>query len=122
MKSFPPELIYILIFGAILIVKFLMERAARLRQAGLPPLEPPEDEIPEAEWNAAQMAAVPSPQPALGLVHRRRDGAAAAPPPARTRLRLARQSLFGARWDMQEAIVVATILGRCRADEPHDIR
>ena len=39
MKGFPPELIYILVFVAILLVKFLMEKAARLRQAGLPPLE-----------------------------------------------------------------------------------
>ena len=122
MRGFPPELIFILVFGALLLVKILKEKAARLRQARTPLPEPPEDEISETEWNAAQVAPAPGPQPAQGLVHQRRTAVPAAPAPPRTRLRVARQSLFGARWDMQEAVVVATILGRCRADEPHDIR
>ena len=43
-------------------------------------------------------------------------------PPARRGRRFARRSLFANRRKVQDAFVVAAILGRCRADEPHDIR
>jgi hypothetical protein len=122
MRGFPPELVFIFFVGAFLLLKFLKHKAARQRQGASPPPDPPEDEIPETEWNAAPVASAPRPQPAQGWVPQRRDVAPAAPAQARSRLRVARQSLFGARWDVQEAVVVATILGRCRADEPHDIR
>ena len=125
MKSFPPELIFVLIFAAVLVVKFLMEKAARLRRAGSRPQPPPEDdEIAESEWNAARIAVLPPSQPQQepAWMARRGDATPVASAHPRRRLRVARQALFGARWDLQEAIVVATILGRCRADEPHDIK
>ena len=122
MKGFPPELIYILIFGAVLLFNFVMQKAVRRQQEAAAKNAPIEEEIPEEEWNAAPVTAVVWPEPAEVLAHRRPDLAPAASPRARTRLRVARQALFGARWDIQEAFVVATILGRCRADEPHEVR
>lgn len=132
MKGFPPELIYILIFGAVLLFNFLMQKAARRQQEEAAKNAPPDEEIPEEEWNAAQVAATamamptPRPEPEEVLAHRRRVAAQVPVPPPMTRdgrrLRVARQALFGARWDIQEAVVVATILGRCRADEPHEVR
>ena len=131
MKGFPTELIYLLIFGAVQLFNFLIQKAVKRQQEEAARNAPVEEEIPEEEWNAAPAAAtsmltsMPRPEPDEVAAHRRRVAAEAAPPPKardRTRLRVARQSLFGARWDVQEAVVVATILGRCRADEPHDVR
>lgn len=122
MRGFPPELLFILVFGVFLLLKFLKQKAARQRRPGAPAPEPQEDEIAETEWSAAPEAQGFTPQPAPRAVPQRRAAAPAAPAHPRTRLRVARQSLFGARWDVQEAVVVATILGRCRADEPHDPR
>lgn len=125
MKGFPPELIYILIFGAVLLFNFVMQKAARRQQEEAARNAPPEEEIPEEEWNAAAVAAAVRPEPQEVLVHRRSVTAPVAQAPqahASKRLRVARQALFGKRWDIQEAIVVSTILGRCRADEPHEVR
>lgn len=125
MKGFPPELVYVLIFGAVLLFNFLMQKAARRQQEAAARNEPAEEEIPEEEWRAAPVAAaMVRHEPEEVLAHRRDVTASVPAPAARTskRLRVARQSLFGARWDIQEAVVVATILGRCRADEPHDLR
>ena len=131
MKGFPAELVYLLIFGAVMLFNFLMQKAVKRQQEEAARNAPVEEEIPEEEWNAAPAAAtpmltsMPRPEPDEVAAHRRRVAAEAAPPPKardRTRLRVARQALFGARWDVQEAVVVATILGRCRAEEPHDVR
>ena len=125
MRDFPPELIYVLIIGAVLLFNLVMQKAARQRQEQAAKNAPVEQEIPEEQWSAAPVTAAVKPEPEEVLVHRRRIAAPAAPPPrtqAGKRLRVARQALFGDRWDVQEAVVVATILGRCRADEPHDVR
>lgn len=125
MKGFPPELVYVLIFGAVLLFNFLMQKAAKRQQEEAARNAPVEEEIPEEEWNPAPVVASVRPEPEEVLVHRRSVAAPAAAAPTtqpRRRLRVARQSLLGARWDIQEAVVVATILGRCRADEPHDVR
>jgi hypothetical protein len=39
----------------------------------------------------------------------------------RSKQRFSRQSLMGTRRDVQNAIVIATIVGPCRAFEPHDV-
>ncbi len=128
MKGFPPELVYLLIFGAVLLFNFLMQKAARRQQEEAAKNAPVEEEIPEEEWNPAPVITAVRPEPEEVLAHRRRVAApaelAATPPmtQAGKRLRVARQALFGKRWDIQEAVVVATILGRCRADEPHEVR
>ena len=131
MKGFPVELVYLLIFGAVLLFNFLMQKAVKRQQEEAARNAPVEEEIAEEEWRAAPAApaltltSMPRPEPDQVAAHRRRVAAAAAlPPMAREhkRLRVARQALFGARWDVQEAVVVATILGRCRADEPLDVR
>ncbi len=41
---------------------------------------------------------------------------------ARPERRYSRRSLMGTRRDVQNAIVIATIVGPCRAFEPHDVR
>lgn len=116
MKSLPSELLYVLMFLAIVLFQYLMKRFGP--QA---PQEPAWDErleqIAETQEDVPPAQAVPAtadarfgwgPAPARSL----------APP----RRRFSRASLMGARREVQNAVVVATILGPCRAFEPHDIR
>lgn len=116
MKSVPAELLYVLMFLAIVLFQYLMKRFGP--QA---PQEPTWDErleqIAEAREDVPLAQAVPAtadarfgwgPAPVSSLV-----------PPRR---RFSRASLMGARREVQNAVVVATILGPCRAFEPHDVR
>lgn len=131
MKSFPPELIYVLIFGAILLFNYLVQKAAKRRQAELPQDERPQDELPPDElpqdeplsetWGRA------SPTPTvfqLRAASVEPVGRSEAPTAssARPRRRFSRRSLMGTRRGVQNAIVIAAILGPCRAFEQHDVR
>lgn len=116
MKDVPAELLYVLMFLAIVLFQYLMKRFG--------PQVPPEpawderlEQIPEAP------ADVPV-APAASLTAVAGFGRSAAPetssaPPQR---RFSRSSLMGSRREVQNAVVVATILGPCRAFEPHDVR
>ena len=116
MKGLPNELLLLVLFGAIMLFNFVMQRAARRRQAEAAQHAPPQEIDEEAE--------PPAPVPLAAPVPARPPG----PPVKRTaatvgpKRRFARQTLFGTRRDRQDAFVVATILGHCRADEPHEVR
>ncbi len=116
MDRFPTELIYVLMFAAIVLFQYLMKRFAPREQQ-----EPAQDEqlaqIPEE----AQPAPAPNAASDAAFGHFGRTEApsvSAAP----SRRRFSRRSLLGTRRDVQNAIVIATILGPCRAFEPHEIR
>jgi len=115
-KFSPDLLIYVLIFAAIVLFKFLMNRFGPQPQ----PHSPQDQPVPEI-MAEDQEAADFSPLPAASDTRFGRTGApsASTPPP---RGRFARRSLMGTRREMQNAIVIATILGPCRAFEPHDLR
>jgi hypothetical protein len=126
MKSFPTELIYLLIIGAILLLNYVAQQAAKRRQSELPPDEPSQDEPSQDEplpdiWRRAPPAPEALPVSAASVEPVRRSEAPTASS-ARPRRRFARRSLMGTRRDVQNAFVIATILGRCRADEPYDKR
>lgn len=123
MKGLPTELLFILFIGAIVLFNFIKQRAAGLRPPEATQAEPESDDIPEALWGRSPLdpttktePAAPAPAPAP-----RRMVAPAASPAVRRR-RFERQALLGTRRQVQDAFVVATILGRCRADEPHEMR
>jgi len=125
METFPEELIYILIFGAILLFQYVMQRFARRRQSEAPQEEPlPQEEpIPQEEplpeiWGRAP--AIPAGSPVL--VERVGRSKALAAAVAIPRRRPAVRSLLGGRRELRRAIVIMTILGPCRAQEPPDIR
>lgn len=116
MKDVPTELLYVLMFLAIVLFQYLMKRFRP--QA---PQEPAWDERLEQIPEAAEDAPV---APALSAVPDGQFEWGAAPEislaaPLR---RFSRASLLGDRREVQNAVVVATILGPCRAFEPHDIR
>ena len=114
--NLPEELIYVLIFGAILLVQYLMKRFAPQPQPSSPRPEP----APEiAEQKLAAFEGSPGSgafDPRFGRSPKR--GAA----PASPRPRFSRKALMANRRDVQNSIVVATIIGPCRAFEPHEVR
>jgi len=136
MKGLPAELFFALIFVGVILYQFLMrQRAARAeqarqaeRQSRPQAVEPqPEDENfldfgrleqpAPVDWTpppvqlesiGPQMGRPWSPAPAVAVA------AAAAGP----RRRFSRQALLGSRRDLQDAMVIAVILGRCRGMDP----
>jgi hypothetical protein len=123
MEKFPQELVFGLIFGAVLLVQFVLKR--------LRGRTPPTDAEPDTELGldaeaqadaqrdsvARRPAAATAPQPAQTL------NARPLPAPPRKALAPARhdarrfslRSLLGNRRAVQEAIVIAAIVGPCRA-------
>ena len=116
MKGLPEELIYVLIFGAVLLLQYLMKRFGP-QQEPQPPQDEPDPELPAQEQSAAQV----SPAAAASDTRFGRSGS----PSASTTLpqrRFSRKALMGNRRKVQNAIVIATIMGPCRAFEPHEVR
>ena len=122
MKGLPFELFFILLFGALVLYNFIRQRAAGLRPAEPTQGEPEPDEIPESVWGRGSQDPATWTQPASPVTAPRRILLAPAATAAVRRRRFERQALLGTRRQIQDAFVVATILGRCRADEPHEER
>ncbi|MBI1942797.1 MAG: hypothetical protein HYS35_03955 [Betaproteobacteria bacterium] len=119
MNRFPPDLlIYVLLIAGILLFNYLAQRAARSRQTQAAGGEPPAQDAPLEEiFRRAQPLPAADPVPA------------SAPAPARARethrladdvprRRSAARGLLKGRRDLQRAIVLAAVLGPCRALEP----
>jgi hypothetical protein len=116
MQEIPKELTYLSIFVAIVLFQFLMRRfgpQAEKNDAQRWPL----DELPEELMEVPAPAA--SPKMAVGQFGAVKVPSVSSPLPRR---RFSRRSLMGTRMDVQNAIVIATILGPCRAFEPYDDR
>ena len=132
MKNIPEELIYVLIFGAILLFQYLMKRFGPQQQPDEAPQEAPlPQEKPAAQeeflpdiWGRAPAVPAVSPVTAASDIRFGRSEAPGATVmlPGRRSRRFSRRALMGNRREVQNAIVIATILGPCRAYEPHDIR
>ena len=122
MKSFPPELLIVLFVLAVALVQLLLKLMRARRQ---PPPESAEDETrleaPEPAWRSAQPTPPARSVPSVSEIRFGRSAVATASIPS-PKGRFARRSLIGNRRDMQNAIVIAAIVGPCRALEPHDIR
>ena len=111
MNGLPTELIYVLIFVAIVLFQYMTRRLGQQAQQesaqdeGLPQIPEEVEETPEAPL-----------VPNVAVGHFGRTEAPGASPPLAKR-RFARRSLLGTKREMQNAIVIATILGPCRALE-----
>ena len=124
MKNIPQEVIYVLIFAAILLFQYLMRRGARQEpqdsaQDALA-LEN-SDEMPAEthEWGPAAPAASSLSRASVDPLRRPESPTALSAAPRR---RFDRRSLMGNKREVQNAIVIAAILGPCRAFEPHEVR
>lgn len=113
LKDLPQELVYGLLFAGVMILQYLIKRFGPQPEAAPPPRVEPDEEIAEP------VAAAPALKPTDI-----RFGKPAARPMATRVARpcFARDALIGDRRAVQNAIVVATILGPCRADQPHENR
>ena len=120
MDRFPTELIYVLIFAAIVLFQYLVKRFAPQEQEQQQQ-ESAQDEQAAQYEEEARPVQMPFPAADAAVGH---FGRSAAPSvsPALSRRRFSRRSLLGSRREVQNAIVIATILGPCRAFEPHDSR
>jgi len=116
MNSFPEELLYVLIFAAVLLYSFVMKRFG-----------PREQQAPAQDEQFSQFPEEVQETPVADSVSRASVGQFARSEPQvasawQARHRYSRRSLMGTRQDVQNAIVLATMLGPCRAFEPHDVR
>jgi hypothetical protein len=120
MEGLSSALIYVLIYIGIVLVWYLIKRLASRRRrqssraAEVP--QPPGEEPPDLAGldHATSMAWSPS-RAAVESLGRAEVQAARPPSPQR---RFAKQALLGTRRDVQNAVVIATIMGPCRALEP----
>mgnify|MGYP006995643576 CR=1 FL=1 len=115
MKGLPPELIYVLIFAVIVLFQYMMKRYGPQEEQS-PASEEILEEFPAEETANSAMVA--------GATVGHFGGAEASghAVPTRQDRRFSRSSLMGSKREMQKAIAIATILGPCRAFEPHDIK
>ena len=107
-------------FGAVLLLQYLMKRFGPQPEPPPIPQEEPVPEIPEREQAAPEVSPVSA---ASDARFGRSAPPGASPALAARRLRrFSRKALMANRRDVQNAIVIATIMGPCRAFEPHDVR
>ena len=119
MERVPTELLYLLVFFAIIVLNVIARQAARRRQqqeqAEPPPVPAPapaEDAPLEDIWGRSP---APAPMPVAA--------APTAPPAAAVRRQSARRihpvrALLKERRDLRRAVVLTMVLGPCRAQEP----
>jgi hypothetical protein len=120
MERFPVELLYVLGFIAIVLFNFIAQRAARRRQqaeeaqAAPPPAQPaapPPEEPLEDIWGRTP-AAARAPAPVA------RVAPLPAPSAEPSRRRFPVRALLDDRRGLRRAIILMTVLGPCRAQEP----
>lgn len=125
MSDISTELLFLLLIGAYLLFQYLLDRhrASKRRQE-----RPPEavSQAPEAQASGTQWdwvvpertpEAVPSQAAAIAPPPRiAREQA----PPVRRRSRFSRAALMGDKRKLQDAVVIAAIMGPCRAMQPHE--
>lgn len=125
MDKLPAELIYVLVFVAIVLFQYMMKRFGPQPQPDEAPQEAPlpqektaaqEEFLPDI-WGSATAAPAVLPVTAASDTRFGRTAAQDVSAPLEGR-RFSRKSLMGNRRDMQNAVVIATILGPCRALEP----
>ncbi len=119
MKDMPQELLYVLMFLAIVLFQYLTKRFG--------PQEPPEpawderlEQFPEETEDVPAASAASAASGMAGGHFGRSDAPRSSLAPRRRRF--SRGALMGSRREVQNAVVIATILGPCRAFEAHDVR
>ena len=126
MNTAPVELLYALVFGAILLVQYLMKRfggqrkpADALQEVPAPGEQAPEREAPVPS-NLRRVPEIPAVSlAATGRVTRFEAPSVSAAIP---RQRSVSRSLLGDGQDLRRTIVAMTLLGPCRGQEPPDNR
>ncbi len=131
MKGLPVEVIYVLLFLGFIFLNYFVQKAARRRQeeqeaaaqAEMPAEPPAEDEEPLGTvWGRTPASAVaPAPGPATARIPRPAPPPMSVEPPASQRRHPVRALLKDKR-DLRRAVILAMVLGPCRAQEPPEQR
>ena len=131
MTGIPAELLFAVFFAAVLFAQHLMRRSGERPQPGDAPQDAPQD-APVAQTQPAEQPVSARPRRASGtdVAAVSLAGAGRAAPRAmaaassagQPRQRSASISPLGGRRGLQRAIVNITLLGPCRAEEPHTTR
>jgi hypothetical protein len=120
------DLLLGLVVALFFLYQYVMQRirASRQQQRDAPDdlLTEPQEPANAAQWQwelppASTVAPLVMPISAPERHPERREA-----PITRRRRRFSRDSLFGDRHRLQDAVVIAAIVGPCRAVEPHVIR
>ena len=115
MKNLPPEMMYVLMIAAVVLFQYLMKRFG--------PQSNPGAEAQQGLPETPESLGIPFEAPAgIGVG---RGSVQTKPSDALSDLkggRYSRLSLMGSRRKVQNAIVVAAILGPCRASDPYETR
>lgn len=123
MKGFPPDLLLVVFLLALAIIQIL-RKSRRPRKQPLPQparIEIDSEHSEQPQWLGTQAMRNAHPMSDVSASHfgRARAPDVSAPGPSG---RFSRHALMGNRRDLRKAIVIAAILGPCRAIEPHDVR
>jgi hypothetical protein len=116
MKGIPTELFYVLVIAAYLLFRYIKYRFGQQVQPDSAQHERLQEDSDEVEETPAASSAS-----SVAVNHFGRNDAPSASTPLPER-RFSKRSLMGTKWEVQNAFVVATVLGPCRAFEPHDVR
>lgn len=121
MERFPIELLYVLAFIGFVLFNYMSQKAARRRKQeaapqvpeGEPPAAAPPDEPLDDYWGRTS---VPAPASAPALIERPAPLPVAAAPSQRRAHPV--RALLSDRRDLRRAVILAMVLGPCRAHEP----
>lgn len=133
MKGVSIEVLYLLLFAAFIVGQYLIQWFKRNKDKWQDDLQTPDDQqaqSPEADDLPFLRTSTPAPeQPAVAAAdvpevatrrNRPRGPVVTEQAPVHTRRRYSRDTLLGSKRRIQDAVVVAMILGPCRAQSPHD--
>ena len=127
MNNFSFDILLGVVIALVFLYQYVMQRirASRQQQRGTPEELPPGplEQREAAQWQRElppASTAAPLVMPAMTAPERRPERREA--PATRRRRRFSRDSLFGDRHKLQDAVVIAAIVGPCRAVKPHDTR
>jgi len=132
MKDTSIELLYLLLFAAIIVGQYLIQWFKRNKEKWQDDVQTESaqqaqdleaDDLPFLRTSApAPEQHVWQPVPEITThVSKSRRPAVSELVPTRTRKRYSREALFGSKQRTQDAMVAVAILGPCRAQVPHDI-
>jgi hypothetical protein len=126
MSDFPHELVLALIFGMVLLVQFVSKKLRRTAQLIQAQNAPPAEARPAAPPPASMRIPARAEPGQAQRIKALRDASSDSAVPASVHLwrpagRFSRPSLMPDRHAVQNAVVIATILGPCHAQQPPEV-
>ncbi len=126
MTDISTDLLFLVFFALVFLYQYVMQRIRASRKPQDAPAQLPQATQEQAlgtQWEWVVPDAAPAAEPAIPApVAAARRTEHREPTAMRDRHRFSRDALLGDRHRLQDAVVIAAIVGPCRAMEPHEIR